>query len=197
MSTSLVHAEQADRAKPLFIEADTMRHDDANKITTATGNVVGTKGTILMRSDTLEVRQDAEGNQFTVAVGRQAFMRQKREGLNEFIEGQANRIERDEKTQMVRLIGKAVMRRLAGDVLADEIRGETLEYNEATEVYNAVGAGPSAAPSPDGIPGGRVRAMIGPRQGGGAAVPRGPAASGTKRPAMSLQPSTQIGGKPQ
>lgn len=188
-------AELADRDKPMFIEADTMRYDDANKVTNATGRVVATKGTLVLRADAVEVRQDDTGKSFVVATsraGNQALMRQKREGLNEFFEAQANRIERDEKTQIARLLGKAVMRRLVGDTQVDEVRGDTIVYNEATEVYNVSGGAQTVA-GPDGIPPGRVRAILGPRSTTGAAAAQGAAASAAKRQPVPLQPSTQIG----
>lgn len=191
-----VHAELADRTKPMNIEADAMSYDDVNKITTATGRVVATKGTIILRAGKVEVRQDALGNQATVATadaGKQAFLRQKREGLNEFIEGEANRIERDDKTQVSRLIGAARMRRLAGDKLVDEVVGDTIIYNDITEVYNVAGGGSTSLQSTQGaVPAGRVRAMLMPADlaGKGPARPAAPAAA---RSAATLKPSPAIG----
>ena len=138
------HAELADRTKPMHIEADSLRYDDIGKITNATGRVIATKGTLLLRADAVEVRQDPQGHNFMVAsanAGNQVFMRQKREGLNEFYEGQANRAERNEKTLITTLIGKATLRRLVGNTLADEVQGETIVYNEGTEVYNVTSGG--------------------------------------------------------
>ena len=126
----------------------------------------------------------------TGSTGNPVFMRQKREGLNEFFEAQANRIERDEKTQMIRLIGKAVLRRLVGNALADEIQGETVIYNEATEAYT-VASGAAGGVSTSGIPSGRVRAMITPRSATTASPARG--RTSTSSPAVPLQPSPQIG----
>jgi len=195
------HAELADRTKPMHIEADSMRYDDIGKITNATGRVIATKGTLLLRADAVEVRQDAEGHNFMVATantGKQVFLRQKREGLNEFYEAQANRAERNEKTSITTLSGKATLRRLAGSTLADEVQGETIVYNEATEVYN-VTSGAAGHTAPSGVPSGRVRATIAPRAST-APAPSSPAASGpaagtTPRSATTLQPSPQIGGK--
>ena len=126
----------------------------------------------------------------TGSTGNPVFMRQKREGLNEFFEAQASRIERDEKTQMIRLIGKAVLRRLVGNALADEIQGETVIYNEATEAYT-VASGTAGGVSASGIPSGRVRAMITPRSATTASSARG--RTSTSGPAVPLQPSPQIG----
>ena len=196
------HAELADRAKPLNIEADAMRYDDAHKITTFTGRVVATKGTIVLRAGMVEVRQDAEGNQHTLATAdgkKPAFMRQKREGLNEFFEGEGARIERDEKTQITRLIGNAKLRRLVGNTLADEVVGDTIVYNEVTETYNVVG-GPSTGAggaAAGAVPAGRVRAIIVPVGPGGTRVVPGskPAATApaTPRSSTTLRPSSAIG----
>ena len=192
-----VHAELADRDKPMHIEADTMRYDDIGKITNATGRVIATKGTLLLRADAVEVRQDPEGNNYVVATanaGNQVFMRQKREGLNEFYEGQSNRAERDEKTLITTLTGNAVLRRLAGNTLADEVRGEVIVYNEVTEVYNVTSGAPGQT-APSGVPSGRVRATIAPRArttapGAADARPGTPASRGS----VTLQNSAQIGG---
>ena len=188
-----VHAELADRNKPMHIEADAMRYDDIGKTTSATGRVIASKGTLLLRADAIEIRQDTQGQNFMIATGsagNPVFMRQKREGLNEFFEAQANRIERDEKTQMIRLIGKAVLRRLVSNALADEIQGETVIYNEATEAYT-VASGAAGGVSTSGIPSGRVRAMITPRSATTASSARG--RNSTSGPAVPLQPSPQIG----
>ncbi|RYF73871.1 MAG: lipopolysaccharide transport periplasmic protein LptA, partial [Comamonadaceae bacterium] len=57
-------AEKADRAKPMNIEADSMRYDDLKQTSVFTGKVVATKGTILVRGARIDVRQDAEGFQY-------------------------------------------------------------------------------------------------------------------------------------
>ena len=62
------HAELADRTKPMNVEADAMQYDDLNKISTFTGRVVATKGTIVLRAGMVEVRQDAEGNLLCLAT---------------------------------------------------------------------------------------------------------------------------------
>lgn len=69
-------AERADRDKPMSIEADALRYDDAKQTSEFTGRVVLTKGTMLIRGARLEVRQDPDGNQFGVVTaepGKLAF----------------------------------------------------------------------------------------------------------------------------
>ena len=159
-------------------------------------------GRALINASLVMTEQDAEGNQHTLATAdgkKPAFMRQKREGLNEFFEGEGARIERDEKTQITRLIGNAKLRRLVGNTLADEVVGDTIVYNEVTETYNVVG-GPSTGAggaAAGAVPAGRVRAIIVPVGPGGTRVVPGskPAATApaTPRSSTTLRPSSAIG----
>ena len=176
-------AERADRLQPMNIEADALRYDDARQTSVFTGNVVITKGSIVIRGQQVDVRQDAQNNQFSTVLGREgqrAFFRQKREGLEEFIEGEALRIDYDSQADTVKFIGQAVLRRYRGTTLGDQTSGGTIVYDNRTEVFT-VDAG-SASRSPDN-PSGRVRAMLTPNPAPGSASPA---------PATPLQPSTRL-----
>ena len=88
-------ADKSDRAQPLNFAADSARVDDAQRLNILSGNVEITKGTMLVRSDRVEVRQNNDGTQTATALsgpeGR-AYFRQKREGVDEAIEGEAEKI---------------------------------------------------------------------------------------------------------
>ena len=154
-------AEKADKDKPINLEADSANYDDARQIMIAEGRVLVTKGTLVLRASRLEQREDPEGNQFMVAttkVGDRVFFRQKREGLDEFMEGEADRIDYDGRADVVRLSGKAVMRRLRGAVLADESTGNLIVFNNTTETMNINGK-----PATANTPSQRVRMMLSPK----------------------------------
>ena len=129
------HAERADRDKPTLIDSDRLSHDDQRQRTIFTGNVVLTKGTLIMRGDRMEMWQDEAGNYFGVVTGSPASFRQKREGLNEFMTGEGQSLNYDGKAEVVVLSGSAVMRRLEGDVVRDQVSGDRLTYNNLTEEY--------------------------------------------------------------
>lgn len=155
-------AERADRAQPMNAEADALRYDDARQLSVFTGNVVITKGSIVIRGDRVEVRQDAQGNQFglvTGAAGNRAFFRQKREGLDEHIEGTADQIDYNGQADQVKFIGSAVLRRYRGAVLGDETAGGLIVYNNSNETFS-VDAGTTSRTAAN--PSGRVRAMLTP-----------------------------------
>lgn len=122
-------AERADRDKPLNIEADSGRYDDLKQIGSFTGNVVVTKGSMTMRAAKIEIRQSPDGYQSGVATalpGQLATFSQKRDGVDETIQGEAERIEYDGKADTVRLVDRAVIRRFRGATLADETAGSLI-----------------------------------------------------------------------
>lgn len=185
-----VWAEKADRNKPMNIEADALRYDDAKQISLFTGNVVLTKGTIVIRGARLEVRQDPEGYQFGVVTGtadKLAFFRQKREALEEYIEGEGESIEYDSRADTVKFIKKALLRRLRGTTVGDEITGGLIVYENLTDMFSVDGSASKAAGA---APGGRVRAMLIPKPEGAAAVPA------PVTPIPPLRSTTTLGGAP-
>ena len=132
-------AEKADQDKPTNIAADRTESDDLHQIDIFTGNVILTKGSIIIRADKLLVHQDPEGYQSGVATwdGKTlVYFKQKREGFaDQFMEGYAERVEYDEKSSMVKLFDHASVKRLEGAKDADEAQGDTITYNEDTEKY--------------------------------------------------------------
>ncbi|MEH3085380.1 MAG: lipopolysaccharide transport periplasmic protein LptA [Xylophilus ampelinus] len=184
-----VRAEKADKAQPTNIEADALRYDDLRQTSVFTGNVVLTKGTIVLRGARLEIRQDPEGYQYgvvTAAPGKRAFFRQKRDAPgDEYMEGEGETIDYNGKTDQVKFIRRAELRRLTGSTVSDRIVGDLIVYNSVTEVYTVDG---DPATSSAANPGGRVRATMAPRADAGA--PAAPAAG----PAPALQPSGGLSG---
>lgn len=191
-------AERSDRGKPLNVEADSGRYDDGRQTGVFTGNVVVTKGSMAMRAARIEVRQNADGYQFGVATagdGKLASFRQKREGVDEYIEGEAERIEYDGRADAVRFVERAVIRRFRGGSLADETAGRLITYDNTSEVYTVSGGGAAAATPAN--PGGRVRAVLTPRDGSPAAVEAAAsAAAAAASAAPPLQPSPSLGTRP-
>ncbi len=148
-------AEKADRDKPVNLEADRVTIDDARQTALFEGNVVLTQGTLQIRGDRMEVRQDKEGFQYGITWGGPAHFRQKREGFDEFIEGWAERIEYDGRAESMQMFNRAQLKR--GQ---DEVRGNYIAYDAKSEFFQVTGGGTGAGPNgPDS----RVRAVIQPK----------------------------------
>ena len=157
------HAEKADRDKPMNIEADALRYDDVKKLSVFTGQVVLTKGTILIRGDKLEVRQDPQGYQYgliSAAPGQRALFRQKREGVEEWIEGEGELIEYDGKADRLTLLGRAEFRRYRGTVLSDQMTGHRIIYENLTDQFTVDGLVSGVKPPNSS---GRIRAILTPK----------------------------------
>lgn len=153
-----VLAERADRTQPLTIEADQSSTVDlARQVVVFVGNVVITQGTMRIEADRVEVRESPDGWRSAVATGtaaKPAQFRQKRDGVDETIEGRAQRIEFDGRADTVRLVGDATMRRLRGSVPADVVTGATITYDNVNELFRVSGGSEA---------GGRVRAVLTPQ----------------------------------
>jgi lipopolysaccharide export system protein LptA len=183
------HAERADRLKPLTIQADQDGRIDLQKqMVVFTGNVVVTKGTMIIRADRIEVRQTPSGYDTAVAFGapgKPATFRQKREGVDEYMDGEADRLEYDGKADVIKFINNAAVRRLRGAVLADEITGNVVTYDNTAELLRVSGGATTSAANP----GGRVRAVLTPREGTEAAAEASNAASAATAAPLRLSPT--------
>ncbi len=177
------------------VEAGALRYDDLRQISVFTGNVVLTKGTLVIRGERVEVRQDPDGWQYGTAFGgggKRAFFRQKREGVDEWVEGEAERIDYDGKADTVKFLGQAVMRRFRGATLADETSGTQIDYNNLSNVFSVLGGSGNVSPL---NPSGRVRTMISPREAAASGTPTTSLTpSQPNRATPSLRSSPQLGG---
>jgi len=170
-TSPLARAEQADRDRPMNIEADRLQHDDTKKVSSFQGKVLATKGTLVLRGDTLEVREDDQGYQYGLVLplaGQRVFFRQKREGLQEYMEGEAERIEYDGRKDRVTLSGRAELRRLRGTTLSDAIQGQVIVYDNLNDQFSVDGQARTQG-SGSSSAAGRVRAVLAPKpkDGGG------------------------------
>ena len=175
------HAEKADHDKPTKIDYDNSAFDDLHQIYVFTGHVILTKGTILIRCDKLVVKRDPENYEYGTATmdapGKLVYFHQKREGFaDQYIEGEGERIEYDEKADLAKIFVHAVVRRLDGGVVQDEIRGDMIQYNSSTEQYVVEAGGK----------GDRAHALFAPAKS--ATTPGAPAGAAPK-PATGAAPN--------
>ncbi|HSC81641.1 MAG TPA: lipopolysaccharide transport periplasmic protein LptA [Chitinolyticbacter sp.] len=147
-----VHAETADREKPMKIEADRASLDQKQMVGVYTGNVVVTQGTMILKSAVLNVRQDEAGNQYITGNGKPVTFRQRLDS-GEWVDAQSLRFDYDGKTGLLKLIDQAWVRRDTGD----EVIGSVITYNMNTEQYEAQGGA-------DNTNSGRVNITIQPKK---------------------------------
>jgi lipopolysaccharide export system protein LptA len=156
-------AERADREKPINLEADRISIDDVKKVQVFDGNVVLTQGTLQIRANRIVVTQDADGFQKGSAVSGAnglARFRQKREGKDDFIEGEGERIEHDARNEKTEFFTRAWVK--SG---LDEVKGHYISYDALSEKYLVTSGGGADAKttSATGATQARVRAIIQPK----------------------------------
>lgn len=181
------HAEKADRSKPMVVEAEQPGTVDLQRqVVLFNGNVSVTQGTMIMRAERLEMRETPDGYRAATALGspgKPATWRQRRDGVDEFVEGSADRIEFDGRADTIRFLGNGAVRRLRAGAVVDEITGGTIVWDNITEVFRVEGGATSAT-----NPSGRVRVILSPRADGPPSAP-------TPTPTTPLVPSRALGDK--
>jgi lipopolysaccharide export system protein LptA len=112
------------------------------------------------------------------------FFRQKREGVNEFTEGEAEQVTYDNQADIITLSQRAEVRILRGNQVADQLNGHTIVFNNTSEVMTVDGQAANGT-------GQRVRAILTPRNAASA-----PAANTPTAPALRTSPGLSPTSKP-
>jgi lipopolysaccharide export system protein LptA len=144
-------AERADREKEIVVGADRSTADDANRTIVFDGNVVVTQGTMRMTAAKVTVKEDAERHKIYVANGAPVTFRQKRDKVDEWVEGFAERAEFDDRNDVLKLFNRARVKSNQ-----NEITGDFISYDMKREVADVSGAPPGLTPPPSS----RVKVII-------------------------------------
>ncbi len=158
--SSYAFAEKADRDKPMQLEANRVSIDDAKKIQILEGDVVITKGTMVLKAERIVITEDQYGFQKGTAFagkGGLARFRQKKEGKDEYVEGEAERIEYNTNSEIAELFHRAWVK--SGE---DQVKGDYIWYDAVSEKYLVTTSDTRDPKAPTS----RVRAVIQPKNKG-------------------------------
>jgi lipopolysaccharide export system protein LptA len=158
-------AEKADRDKPINYQADSGDVNYQTKVGTLLGNVVLTQGTLTIHADKIVFHQNPDNSVSATAYGNPISFREKRDSVDEYYEGVAQRAEYDGQKRFLELFDRALLRQGS-----DEIRSNYISYNAETEYFKAEGRA-DTRPAPPGEPplGARVRGVFQPQSKDGKA----------------------------
>ena len=176
------HAEKADRDKPVNFSSD-----DAGGVNYETrtgslkGNVVITQGTMTVRADRIDFKQNADNSLSATVYGNPLSFRQKKDGSDEYYEGYAQRAVYDGQKEFLELFDRALLKQ--GN---DEIRSNYISYNTSTGAFKAEGRPDQAGPATG--PGARVRGTFQPRSEAAPGAAKG-APGATPAPASKAPPA--------
>jgi lipopolysaccharide export system protein LptA len=143
---------------------------------------------MVIRAARVEVRQLPSGYVTAVAYGapnKPATFRQKRDNVDEYMDGEAERLDYDGRAEVVKFINNASLRRLRGGTPGDEITGNLITYDATTDKLTVSGGSPPTPANPTG----RVRAVLTPREGSEAALEAAEAASAAASAPLRLSPT--------
>jgi lipopolysaccharide export system protein LptA len=186
LAAGAAFAEKADRSKPLVFSSDKPGQiDQVNQRLELVGNVVVTKGSLALRAEKVDVRETRDGYHQAYASGtseQPVSFRQARDVPGEAIDGTADQVEYDTRTEVVRFIGNARVRTTRGAMVMNEMAGAVIIYNSRTEVATLEGG--SASPNPNG----RTRIVVMPRAEAADDASSAPAPTLPLKPSTTLQP---------
>lgn len=145
------YALKGDDQKPMQIDANEATLDQKNMVTVFSGNVVITKGSLVVHADKGTANQDKDGDRVVVLVGSPVTFQQTADD-GELIQGQANDFNYNTKSHLAVLKGRARVKKGNNEVI-----GDVLTYNTDTQVYSA------ASPIANGLTkksGGRITVIL-------------------------------------
>lgn len=179
----LAHAAKDDRNKPIGVKCDqAMQLNLLSHRSECSGPVLLTQGSLQLHASRLEFEQRGDGSTYVLANGRPSepvsFV-QALDRPGETMEGQAERIEYDDRAETVRFVGAATVRTRVGTRLASELSGAALIYNMRSEILQVEPG--QTSPQADG----RVRILMMPK---GASAPEAPASTVPLQTAPALAP---------
>jgi lipopolysaccharide export system protein LptA len=194
IAASPAWAEKADRDKPINFQGDTGGGNAETKNGELSGNVVVTQGTLSIHADRITFHQNPDNSLSAIAYGNPVTFREKRDGVDEYYEGFAQRIVYDGQKRFVELFDNALLKKGS-----DQIRSNYISYDAATEVFKAEGrpdSGPGGAAGEVPL-GARVRGVFQPeaKDGKDSKNTKGattPVATPKPNPALPLKPDDKI-----
>jgi lipopolysaccharide export system protein LptA len=134
---AMASAERGDANKEAVIKSNSIDIDQVTLTRILTGNVTLDKGTLRLAADKAVLKETPEGYLGLVLTsngGKGATFRQKRDGGGDlWVDGQAQRVEYDERNQVVKLFGNARVRELKGDKVTNELNGDFISYDSRME----------------------------------------------------------------
>lgn len=186
---SPVQAEKADREKPITFTSDDGEVNYEKRTGVLKGNVVITQGTLTIKANRIDFKQNADNSLSATVLGNPLAFRQKRDDAEGYYEGWAQRAEYDGQKEQLELFDNAILKRGA-----DEIRSNYISYNAATELFKAEGRASTVPPAAGDIGrSDRVRGTFQPKNDGvpGKAAP-GKSPDTKAQPPLTLQPSGEL-----
>ena len=183
-------AERADSYKLTTVDARMIDIDQITGLSHMVGNVELKRGTMAMAAAKADVQEAPDGMRYmvlTAAPGQFATFRQRSDaGPEVWTEARAQRIEYDERTDVVKLFRQATVKSTDHGLVRNQIDGELLTINDRSQIFTAI----NNANGVDTPNGGRSTATFAARKVAPAAA--APAAVASPAPAATPAPAAPL-----
>lgn len=139
LANSPARADRNDSTKPMNFSSNSASMDDLRKTYHYAGSVRMTQGSRLLTSDKVSIKQDAAGFSKSIAYGsaqKLAYVKQRENDGKGWMEGWAERIEYDDRTDKFIFFDQARIK-----TSTDDAKGEVIIYDNVTERYQILAKG--------------------------------------------------------
>lgn len=156
-----VHAETADRSKPISINANRFDGDELGQVATYTGNVEVHQGTLEILGDKLQLKVSPEGYRTLTVTGNPVRMKEKRDtktkGIEEWVHASGLTAVYDERRDKITFRDVAKLARSENGLVKDSTAGDVIEYDLLRAKSLVKGSTVDGKPT-------RVTTVLAPRQ---------------------------------
>lgn len=136
LALTTVHAETADRDKPLEITADTFHGDEVTQLAVYTGHVEIHQGTMEITGDKLTLQVLPNGYRVITIEGKPVKMKQRNDPktpkIDEWMHATSLKAVYDESKDTVTLLDNAKLDRSENGLVKDSAQGMKIVYNLRT-----------------------------------------------------------------
>lgn len=132
-------ADRNDGSKPMDFKSQSAHMDDLRKTYRYVGQVRMTQGTRQLTADQVTIQRDAAGFSKSVATGtpqKLAYVKQRENDGKGWMEGWAERIEYDDRTDKLFFFDQAHIK-----TSTDDAKGDVIIYDNVTERYQILAKG--------------------------------------------------------
>ncbi len=167
-AATAARAEHADRDQQIAVSAINAHADHRHETAEFSGDVVVTQGSLEIHADRVTMRAGDHGERLGTAwgtAGAPVRFRQRGDKPGEWSEGQADRVEYDSVANVVRLIGAASLRSLAGTVVTQSVTSDAITYDVAQDSVSSTGADRRALQPEAAAPAHRTTIVFTPQVG--------------------------------
>ncbi len=127
-----VLALATDKDQPIHIEADSLDFDEKKEIAIYRGNVILKQGSIRIHADVLTIFGIQDNTDKIIATGKPATFKQRPDGADEDIHGEALQLEYYSDSDLLLLLGEGVVRRGK-----ETLSSERIEYDRRNALVKA------------------------------------------------------------